>query len=324
MAKSRLSFEQSFSRLFLTSIHSLLLYSYCSTLADVARGVDWLGMSVIALYIMDVENVSLPRGLWDLETSEGDEATSQTASAGPPSGQKPSALHLVHALIFATESERWCPEILPYPHTLVQRAIEALMQHSATIAQMKQAAAAHDSDDDPGSRTALPFKAWDILSYDAQRTEALLGDLLRMRMRKIEAMSAAIAYQNKNGLGKYTHVLSPNELAVALRLHDMRERYLENCGLSGVPSALRSLLPNPPVAEGPEILPHENVDAHVIVYILTDLGAVDLGGERNEMNKGEMYLVPYRSIRPYVVDGRARLLGPTSQFEKMSENCVKP
>ncbi|EPY36909.1 hypothetical protein STCU_00346 [Strigomonas culicis] len=58
-----------------------------------------------------------------------------------------------------------------------------------------------------------------------------------------------------------------------------------------------------------EMLPVPDIDQYVFGVALEDLGVVELGeGASQVINGGEIFLMPYRTFRPYVIAGQVRLL----------------
>lgn len=113
----------------------------------------------------------------------------------------------------------------------------------------------------------------------------------------------------ESGLSSLRSLLSANELALADHFARLQHACCLQNGLQLAPEPLRYLVPNPPRAEGAEILPALREADHVLVLALEDLGSVAL--EENllqPIQAGEVYLMRYEVVKPYVLSGRARLV----------------
>ncbi|ORC93463.1 GINS complex subunit 4 [Trypanosoma theileri] len=211
---------------------------------------------------------------------------------------------LLAALIQAAENERAAPDILPYPAAIVDGVAA---QIAAQNAQIRNANA-----EEARSSSLLPFRPSDLMALEVQRAQFFLAELLRQRLRKIEALAPAIAYEAQAGIAAPTQLrslLSHNEVIVADRLAELAGRCAKLAGLQAAPPELQHLVPHPPFAEGDEVLPRPDVDRYVFCVVLDDLGVVRLGDDAVQtVHAGEIFLVPYRSFRPYVLEGRVRLV----------------
>ncbi|CAD2218616.1 GINS complex subunit 4 [Angomonas deanei] len=228
-----------------------------------------------------------------------------------------SASDVIGGLIQACECERFCPDILPYPSELIDRAATQIARSHSRADQLAEQERREAADSESGS-SLLPFKASNILKLEVQRCQFFLTELLRCRIRKIESLSCLIAYERvleEEGDGTAAvehpqrHHLSDNEKVVADRLAEMAQQCVLRSGMQSAPVQLRSLVPNPPYGEGMEILPQPDVNVYIFGAALEDLGVVELDdGASQEIKAGEVFLMPYRTLRPFVVGGQVRLV----------------
>lgn len=252
-------------------------------------------------------------------------ASSTSSAAATAVGGATSDIQL---LIEATENERHCPDILPYPTAIVESVVAHVAQRHVRIselsAQEKLAAATK-------AVSLLPFKPSDIMALELQRILFFLCELLRCRLKKIETLCTTIYYEGQRELHEQRRQegggdgneetefppirtpqrvgLSGNERIVADRLATARHRAVLQAGLQSAPSPLHHLVPHPPHGEGLEILPEPELSTYVFGVALEDLGVVQVGEFAEQtINAGEIFLMPYRTFRPYVIAGRVRLL----------------
>ncbi|AAZ10514.1 hypothetical protein, conserved [Trypanosoma brucei brucei TREU927] len=219
--------------------------------------------------------------------------------------------HLLKSLIQATENERCAPDILPYPEAIVDSVVAQIVAQNEQIRLLgtdeRQKAAGSDS-----GVSLLPFKPSDIMALEVQRAQFFLCELLRCRLRKIEALALTINYESQSGAEAHTQLrehLSHNEIVVADRLAELISKCVRQAGLQSAPSELQQLVPNAPYAEGNEVLPIPDIDHYVFCVVLDDLGVVRLGDDAEQtVHAGEVFIVPYRTFRPYILEGRVRLV----------------
>lgn len=103
--------------------------------------------------------------------------------------------------------------------------------------------------------------------------------------------------------------LSANEAAVADRLALSAARAVSRAGLHLIPESLQHLTPHLPDAEGLEMLPRPKLNTYVFGQATVELGVVPFGdGADQQIHEGEVFLVPYKTFRPYVMNGDVRLL----------------
>lgn len=199
------------------------------------------------------------------------------------------------ALLQVLQNERFAPEILPYPSSTLDRAFKAINEQVAAAA-----VAAKNS-----VPTALPFGPADIHRMDAQRAQFLVSDLIRLRAKKIQKMCFAISHRSVD----WIDILSQNELRLAQRIADMTHESMMISALGQLPPSLQLLVPNPPQAEGDEILPRVEVNRYVVALFLEDAGVIDLGGGHSQETRlGDILLAPYVVLKPLLITGKARLI----------------
>lgn len=233
---------------------------------------------------------------------------------------------IILELVYATENERNAPTLMPYPQRLIDRMMTLVASKSAEADRL---AVQEQEEVAEGSTSLLPFHTSDILRLEIQRAQFFLSELMRTRIEKIEKLAPTIAYEkmrersqpwssltppaqgsSESYLASSIHQnLSENEAFFAERLFEMQQNCLLQGGLRLVPEPLQKLVPNLPHGEGEEILPRPNLNKRVFVLALENLGEVQLDSDlTQEVNAGEIFIVPYRSFQHFIADGRARLV----------------
>lgn len=103
--------------------------------------------------------------------------------------------------------------------------------------------------------------------------------------------------------------LSKDEIIVADRLSLAMEKTVRGAGMNLLPESLQRLIPQRPYGEGLEILPSPQHETFVFAKAATDLGVVPFGeGADQEIRKDDLFLAPYYTFRPHVLDGSVSLL----------------
>lgn len=250
----------------------------------------------------------------DEYTPESDKWFSQRLSSPSSDAASRSSALLTYRLIYALENERHAPEILPYPAEAISGAISKIVECTA-IARQAEENERRDAEDSADGVSLLPFRPSDIIKLELQRIRFFLTDLLRTRLRKIKSLCTRITSEPTLSQPRppeavlYRPLLSDNERIVADRLTEIFETSVQRSGLQFAPAALQKLTPNLPHGEGEEILPEPNLNTRVFVLALEDLGDVELAPDVvQHVSPGEIFLVPYRTFRSFIVDGRARLV----------------
>lgn len=208
-------------------------------------------------------------------------------------------------LITLVENERHAPEILPYPDAIVSEALQGLAHQTEVIASLIQARKERDADSSASaSASFLPFGPEDLLRVEVQRLQYLVTDLLRIRLKKIHRYASLIA----SDTSAYATTLTPNETAVALRIHTLVQQAVLDGGLRLVAPELQSILPSPH-AEGPECLPTPDLRRFVFATALQpmQLQLPDVL-QPQDMKPGDVWICRYEDLRPYLLAGQLRLL----------------
>lgn len=235
-----------------------------------------------------------------------------------------------HRLASLTQCERQCPELLPYPTEQIQ-LLTAMIADREEEVLAKARQEAEEELSGAALRSLLPFKASDLMRLELQRIRFLLTEFVRCRIQKVEAMCMSLYYEGlverqrqENEDGELASAsssplqpvalpqrdrLSAGEVIVADRIAIALEKAALHAGLHLFPEPLQRLIPQPPLAEGNEILPEPNLDAYVFGLAVKDLGLVQLAeGAEQVIQQGDIFLVPYRTFRPHVLQGTVKLL----------------
>ncbi|CCW59719.1 unnamed protein product [Phytomonas sp. EM1] len=253
-------------------------------------------------------SAQLPSRLGSVSSPIADEGNAPKVSAS-----------FVSSLVQATENERHCPDILLYPAALIDTAVGLIAHQQERVRQLSEAEKQASALESPDSMSLLPFKPSDIMSLELQRLQFFLCELLRCRLRKIEAMCMSIYYEGLLEGGApppeveirspQRGFLSHNERVVADRLAVASRQAALQAGLAGAPEPLQHLVPHPPDGEGGEVLPEPDLNTYVFGLALVDLGVVRVGEYAEQsIQSGDLFLMPYWTFRPYVRAGQVRLV----------------
>lgn len=212
------------------------------------------------------------------------------------------AMGTAERLIALCGNERFAPEILPYPADEVTTILDKIAAQNVVIAQLTEDRKAKVATE---GVSLVPFRAEDLYRLEVQRLQYLVSDLLRLRLRKIQHYATAIAHSPDD----YAAILSPNELVVAQRMAELVQQAVHDGGLRLLPEQLRFLRPNPPYAEGPECLPAPALDEYIFAMPLEpfQFKLDDVDTEKNAV-PGEVWMMPYRNVRPFLMSGQMRLV----------------
>jgi GINS complex subunit 4 len=240
------------------------------------------------------------------------------------SGGHAGSSSIVMDLIYATENERNCPTILPYPTDIMHRASMAIVHHTQ-LADGLEVEEQREAKDNMQGISLLPFRPAGIMRADIQRLKFFVGELLRTRLIKVEKLCTTIAHEGTtddafDGAISFTppsgsdgaglrSALSSNELMLAEQLAALQLQCVYQGGLHLIPEPLQHLIPHPPHGEGIEMLAQPNTAAYVFVLALVDLGVVAIAPDvEQDIRAGEIFLIPYKVLAPFVVEGKARLV----------------
>lgn len=253
-------------------------------------------------------------------TQQGLLSSTPVTSSEDPRGSS----SVVMELVYAAENERNCPTILPYPTDIIHRASLAIVHHTH-VADALEEEEQREAKDNVQGISLLPFRPAGIMRADIQRLKFFVGELLRTRLAKIEKLCTTIAHEGAvddalDGAISFTppsgsdaaglrSALSSNELMLAEQLAALQKQCVYQGGLHLIPEPLQHLTPHPPHGEGIEMLPQPNTSSYVFVLALVDLGVVTIAADvEQEIRTGEIFLIPYKVVAPFVVEGRARLV----------------
>lgn len=210
---------------------------------------------------------------------------------------RPATEGLIPLLLQALQNERFAPDILPYPAGPLDLAFAELEEKT----QLAYRAASNDM----VSNSLLPFSAADIYRMEVQRVQFIVSDLIRIRLRKIQQFCFAIVHKPID----YVETLSANEMKLAQRMAEITHSSMLASGLGRIPLELQLMTPNPPHAEGDEILPRPDLGRYVVVLFLENVDGIDLGGGiSQDAKKNDLLLSTYVVLKPFILAGRARMV----------------
>lgn len=254
----------------------------------------------------------------------------------------------VHELAQLTTTERQCPDILPYPETFIQRVMQRLNERQLEVAALvereKESVSGGASTGllpfQPSDIMQLEmqrarFFLTEFLRCRLHKIERLCQSIYYEGMveRQLQRRRESRARRGGGGpsasqeggeealAGEWDEVvldpppfpqranLSPNEIVVADRLALLAKRAVSRAGLHLIPDTLQHLTPHLPEGEGMEVLPGPKLHTYVFGQATVELGVVPFGdGADQQIHEGDVFLVPYKTFRPYVMNGDVRLL----------------
>ena len=247
-------------------------------------------------------------------------------------------------LLWLCENEQHSPHILPFPSHLLQQLQESVREKQRLIDAITAGGTATDYTHNTSESTAtlqmrrkmvtdmckLPFSIGHLFKLEITRLNYLVVDLLRIRLKKIQAHAVAINYYlaqkrgDESGIVEYVFPhhpfhknLSENEKKVAIRLAAMMEEACRAGGLNILPRHLRSLGPN---GEELDEIPEQVLgvgraglcsksNSYVFVTALepvtVTLPDVESG---KELHPGDVWICRYRHIEEHILSAKLRLV----------------
>lgn len=94
-----------------------------------------------------------------------------------------------------TQTERQCPDILPYPEKFMQYATLRLAQREKEIKDLVEKEKALTASESEEMQRLLPFNPSDVMELEMQRTRFFITEFLRCRLRKIESFCVRLYYE---------------------------------------------------------------------------------------------------------------------------------
>ncbi|GAB2265723.1 hypothetical protein Dimus_000761 [Dionaea muscipula] len=222
-------------------------------------------------------------------------ATDSQEGSGPriddDGGESPMGQSDVELLKRAWCNEKAAPQILEFQTALVQRSREQIHHMEEIVEELTQRG------DDP--------LIVSIYQMDLDRAQFLLRSYVRIRLQKVETAMLHIA---KTDLWNR---LSRQEQNFARRCIDDMGNYMEESVLSKFPSGYRSNLKQSNASEDDDMVPEPNLDTFVFCKSQNSIGSIpldDSGDEIVDLVAGELYVLRYKSIKPYVERGQIDLV----------------
>ncbi|OMJ76145.1 hypothetical protein SteCoe_24551 [Stentor coeruleus] len=179
----------------------------------------------------------------------------------------------------ALRREKVCPEILNFESELVNKVVTAIeskqkLINSITIETIEQ-----------------QFET-QIYQLDLDRIKYLLSNYLRTRLFKIQALAFTIVITNK------ADMLSRKELAFLEKYYIIKTNLFKKSFLLKIPEEFRSI-DHEDHSTSPDTEPEMN--KHVFIRALDTIGNCKLpNGQTANINKDDIYLLPYSLIKPLI------------------------
>ncbi|GAB2245041.1 hypothetical protein Droror1_Dr00000534 [Drosera rotundifolia] len=189
----------------------------------------------------------------------------------------------VELLKRAWQNEKGAPEILEYQSALVRRSSQQIHLMEDLIEELTKRG------DDP--------LIVSIYQMDLDRAQFLLRSYLRIRLQKIEATMLHVA---KTDLWNR---LSRQEQNFAQRCIEDMGSHMDESVLSKLPSGYQSNLKQSNASDEDDMVPEPNLNTFVFCKSQNSIGAItldDSGDEIVDLVAGELYVLRYKTIKPYV------------------------
>ncbi|EKX45402.1 hypothetical protein GUITHDRAFT_138977 [Guillardia theta CCMP2712] len=179
-------------------------------------------------------------------------------------------------------NERCSPTLLPYEKELVETVDLAIKDQDSCIEELRKM-----------SKDSTTDFMISLLELELDR----LNSYHRDRLKKIQQFHAHLL-ANKSEFD----MMSPLEQKFCEQFTDLFEKHFNNCCfLSGIPEKLQKLNLQYMIVK-PE------VDNHVFVHVLEDLGDVQVGDAELEMNSGDFVCMKFSDIASLVEQQKVELV----------------
>lgn len=94
-----------------------------------------------------------------------------------------------------TQTERQCPDILPYPEKFMRYATLRLAQRENEIKDLVEKEKMLTASENEEMQRLLPFHPSDVMELELQRARFFITEFLRCRLRKIECFCVRLYYE---------------------------------------------------------------------------------------------------------------------------------
>ncbi|XP_021774279.1 DNA replication complex GINS protein SLD5-like [Chenopodium quinoa] len=197
----------------------------------------------------------------------------------------------VELLKRAWRNEKSAPEILQFQSSLVLRSREQIQLMEETIEEF--------------TKSGFDPLIVSIYQMDMDRAQYMLRSYLRTRLQKIEKNMIHIS---KTDLWNR---LSKEEQNFAKRCYENMKSYLDESVLSKLPTGYQSDLKQSNASEENDMVPEPNLDTFVFCKSDSSIGAIPLDDSADEivdLVAGDLYVLRYKSIKPFVENGQVDLV----------------
>ncbi|CAO2821463.1 unnamed protein product [Amaranthus hypochondriacus] len=197
----------------------------------------------------------------------------------------------VELLKKAWRNEKSAPEILEFQVSLVQRSREQIQLMEETIEEY--------------TKNGFDPLIVSVYQMDMDRAQYLLRSYLRTRLQKIEKDMIHIS---KSGLWDR---LSKEEQNFTKRCYESMKSYLDESVLSKLPIGYQSDIKQSNASEEDDMVPEPNLDTFVFCKSENSIGAIPLDDSADEivdLIAGDLYVLRYKSIKPFVENGQIDLV----------------
>eukprot|EP01028_Stygiella_incarcerata_P006353 TRINITY_DN25992_c0_g1_i1.p1 TRINITY_DN25992_c0_g1~~TRINITY_DN25992_c0_g1_i1.p1 ORF type:complete len:219 (-),score=44.82 TRINITY_DN25992_c0_g1_i1:42-650(-) len=182
--------------------------------------------------------------------------------------------------------EKSAPELLPYLSEEIEFFREKLGEQSDSMEEMSE-------------------KGKDLIAHimdvEMERIQYLLAEYHRVRLRKIEKFCFYLLSDEEP-----FSFLSPLEQQFARRYAEVARSHFRRSALDHIPDRYREVGVS---SEMEDSIVRPNLDTHVFVYPLEDIGPIAITPESTDyLRQDYLYVVRYRVIRDFLLEHRVVLV----------------
>mmetsp|Transcript_790 Transcript_790/g.1994 ORF Transcript_790/g.1994 Transcript_790/m.1994 type:complete len:215 (-) Transcript_790:168-812(-) len=183
------------------------------------------------------------------------------------------------------KNERCAPNLLQYEKELVDMVKEALDQQQDYVDSMRKTM----------TDETMIFML-KLLELEVDRIRFVLRAYLRARMCKIQKYNMFLL-SDRAQMDRMSSV----ELKACKAFTDAMEAHQNHSFVANIPENLRNL-------HAPDMIVKPDMDSHVFIKVLKNVGSIRVEDEDVEMNKDEIVLVNYSHVEGLIERGEAAMV----------------
>ncbi|KAF2639900.1 GINS complex, Sld5 component [Massarina eburnea CBS 473.64] len=189
-------------------------------------------------------------------------------------------------------AERIAPEMLAWPHDVVDRVLERIRRQIELV------------EDQTGSMDPKTNFKLIVVQTELERFKFLVRGFLRARLKKIDAHPLYILAQHNDSSrsGDLNPLLSPSEYQYLTTHQSLLSAHYKSSFLGQFPASLQRL---DDTTGGVNMIDRPDEDAAVFVRCLKDVGdlAIEGTGSSVDIKRGDVWVVRWSAVRRWVEAG---------------------